>query len=72
MGVSFLLELEREDWELVMDYIKTRRTHEPAFQELFEKILSDPNHAYHIQARQLKALYDFTPLRAPEEEKKEE
>ena len=30
-----------------------------------------PGHANHIQARQLKALYDFTPLRATEEEKEE-
>ena len=72
MGFMSNKEAQESDWYSVKSYIKDRRTHEAAFQELFEEILSDPGHAYHIQARQLKALYDFTPLRATEEEKKEE
>ncbi len=60
------------DWQLLLAYIGAKRTHEPAFQKLFQRMLSEEDerfgsHPYQRQARALNALYDFTPLRSVEE-----
>lgn len=53
-----------KNWLLVLAYIGAKRTHEPEFRELFERMVQEG----HQQARTLSMLYDFTPIRAVIEE----
>lgn len=55
-------EYDGREWFLLLAYIGAKRTREPAFRKLFDKILEDEGHEFHGQARLLRMRYDFTPL----------
>lgn len=59
---------ESQEWESLLKYILNKKTHEKDFQDLFTAILGNSKHEYYRQARTLKMLYDFTPLRRREVE----
>ncbi|MEL6671900.1 MAG: hypothetical protein AAFR61_06895 [Bacteroidota bacterium] len=75
MGLEFNFVAEddlKRDWLRLLAFIKAERTHEPAFQALFDNLLEDHNHPYYHQALTLKMFYDFTPLAPLSWEKEEE
>lgn len=51
------------DWLLLLAYIGAKRTSEPEFKVLFNKMLNDKKHRCHKLAKELEMRYDFTELR---------
>lgn len=52
------------EWKKVLEYINTKRTHEPAFIRMYKAIMDDENHPCHQRLRTLSMLYDFTPIQS--------
>lgn len=64
MGIEGLQpKFQDAEWQLVLAYIAAKRTHEPAFRELFDRML----HRGHPKIKVLDMLYDFTVIRLSDE-----
>ncbi|MEM7655445.1 MAG: hypothetical protein AAF399_04895 [Bacteroidota bacterium] len=59
---------EQMDWVQVLTYIAAKRTQTQEFQQLAEKIRSNPQHTFQAELKKLEILYDFTPIREIGEE----
>ena len=59
-------------WPEVLEYINTKRTHEPAFRALFKEIMDKEDDPCHQQLRTLSMLYDFTPIHPIQEKEIED
>lgn len=56
------------EWLKILAYIRAKRTNEPAFKALFQKLLNQKSHKYHRQVSLINDLYDFPPTKEDSKE----
>lgn len=58
---------QNNEWLKILAYIRAKRTNEPAFKALFQKLLNHKSHKYHRQASLINDRYDFPPTKEDSE-----
>ena len=55
------IKQDKDDWLTILAFIGAKRTWEPTFKILFNKLLKDKGHIFHREASLVNERYNFTP-----------